>query len=299
MTGTPGDIIVFSGWRADDGGNASTGTAFFLNHGFDTATEIYNFDTEIWDTITGGGGVWAYIFSVMDPSIYFPQVAPSATYTENTATLPVPSSGEFCIMAIGVPYDDGASFTQYIDDYSIKIQTASTPVTLYDFRNASDSSNLTLDDTILNFGVSSFSALKMNGIGAFTTDFSKFNFSSNQLSVANAVDNEDAVNLGQLNSIIASTDINSLTGYPLTIAHGGTNNTSYTSGSVLYFDGSKIAEDNSNFFYNATNKQLAIGANTFDADYQKLNVVGFENTGQGIVSTLRNTDTSSYSFTSY
>lgn len=94
-------------------------------------------------------------------------------------------------------------------------------------------------------------------------------------------------------------DINSLIGYPLSIAHGGTNNTSYTSGSVLYFDGSKIAQDNSNFFYGATNKQFAIGTNTFDSNYQKLNVVGNEATGQGVVSTLRNTDNTSYSFSSY
>jgi hypothetical protein len=43
------------------------------------------------------------------------------------------------------------------------------------------------------------------------------------------------------------------------IAQGGTNNTTYTSGSLTYFDGTKIAQDNSYLFYDSTNKRLGLG----------------------------------------
>lgn len=49
----------------------------------------------------------------------------------------------------------------------------------------------------------------------------------------------------------------------VTVAQGGTNNTSaYTSGSVMYFDGTKITEDNANLFFNATDKRVRIGTGT-------------------------------------
>jgi hypothetical protein len=44
------------------------------------------------------------------------------------------------------------------------------------------------------------------------------------------------------------------------IANGGTNNSSaYTAGSVIYSDGTKLTQDNSNFFWDATNHRLGIG----------------------------------------
>lgn len=43
------------------------------------------------------------------------------------------------------------------------------------------------------------------------------------------------------------------------IASGGTNNTAaYTAGSIIYSDGTKLTQDNSNLFYDATNKRLGI-----------------------------------------
>lgn len=48
----------------------------------------------------------------------------------------------------------------------------------------------------------------------------------------------------------------------LPIANGGTNNsTALTSGSVPYFDGTKIAENNSSLFWDNTNGRLAVGNN--------------------------------------
>ena len=40
---------------------------------------------------------------------------------------------------------------------------------------------------------------------------------------------------------------------------------SLTAGSVIFSDGSSLTQDNSNFFWDNTNKRLAIGSNTFDA----------------------------------
>lgn len=49
----------------------------------------------------------------------------------------------------------------------------------------------------------------------------------------------------------------------LPIANGGTNNTSaYTSGSIIFSDGTKLTQDNANFFWNDTNQSIGIGTNT-------------------------------------
>ena len=57
-------------------------------------------------------------------------------------------------------------------------------------------------------------------------------------------------------AIVLSTD----TSGTLPIANGGTNNSSaYTAGSVVYSDGTKLTQDNSNFFWDATNHRLGIG----------------------------------------
>lgn len=46
---------------------------------------------------------------------------------------------------------------------------------------------------------------------------------------------------------------------PVTIANGGTNNTSaYTSGSVIYSDGTKLTQDNSGLYFNASSNSLGI-----------------------------------------
>lgn len=55
-------------------------------------------------------------------------------------------------------------------------------------------------------------------------------------------------------------------GGTLAIANGGTNNISaYTAGSVVYSDGTKLTQDNANFFYDATNHRLGIGTTTPNA----------------------------------
>lgn len=63
------------------------------------------------------------------------------------------------------------------------------------------------------------------------------------------------------------------TGLPLTtgvtgvlpIANGGTNNSStYTAGSAIYSDGAKLTQDNSNFFWDATNHRLGVGTTAPD-----------------------------------
>lgn len=48
---------------------------------------------------------------------------------------------------------------------------------------------------------------------------------------------------------------------PVSIANGGTNNTTFTNKSVPYYDGTKLAENNANFFWNNVDTSLVIGAN--------------------------------------
>jgi len=50
-----------------------------------------------------------------------------------------------------------------------------------------------------------------------------------------------------------------ITSGTLGIARGGTNNTAYTTGSLVYYDGSKLAEDNANLFWDSTNHRLGLG----------------------------------------
>ena len=46
----------------------------------------------------------------------------------------------------------------------------------------------------------------------------------------------------------------------LPIANGGTNNTTFNSGSVMFYNGTQIAEDNSGLFFDTSNDRLGIGA---------------------------------------
>ena len=57
----------------------------------------------------------------------------------------------------------------------------------------------------------------------------------------------------------------------LPIANGGTNNSSaYTAGSVIFSDGTKLTQDNTNFYWDDTNNRLGIGTST---PAHRLNVI--------------------------
>ena len=55
------------------------------------------------------------------------------------------------------------------------------------------------------------------------------------------------------------------------VSKGGTGNSSYTSGSVIFSDGTNLAQNNANFFWDNTNGRLGIGTN---APTSKLNIAG-------------------------
>lgn len=48
----------------------------------------------------------------------------------------------------------------------------------------------------------------------------------------------------------------------ISIAKGGTNNSAYTTGSVIFYDGTKLGQDNANFFWDDTNNRLGLGTAT-------------------------------------
>jgi len=52
----------------------------------------------------------------------------------------------------------------------------------------------------------------------------------------------------------------------LPILNGGTNNSAFTSGSVLFYDGTKVDESNSKFFWDDTNSRLGIGTSAPGTD---------------------------------
>jgi hypothetical protein len=69
------------------------------------------------------------------------------------------------------------------------------------------------------------------------------------------------------------------------VSKGGTGNSSYTSGSVIFSDGTNLAQNNTNFFWDNTNGRLGIGTN---APTSKLNIAGG---GVRIASGLGNSST--------
>lgn len=69
------------------------------------------------------------------------------------------------------------------------------------------------------------------------------------------------------------------------VSKGGTGNSSYTSGSVMFSDGTNIAQNNSNLFWDNSNGRFGIGTNNPTA---KLNIAGG---GLKIASGLGNTST--------
>lgn len=69
------------------------------------------------------------------------------------------------------------------------------------------------------------------------------------------------------------------------VSKGGTGNTSYTNGSVLFSDGTNIAQNNNQLFWDNTNARLGIGTNSPSA---KLNIAGG---GIKLASSLGNSST--------
>ena len=69
------------------------------------------------------------------------------------------------------------------------------------------------------------------------------------------------------------------------VSKGGTGNSSYTSGSVIFSDGTNLAQNNTNFFWDNSNGRLGIGTNT---PTSKLNIAGG---GVRIASGLGNSST--------
>lgn len=83
----------------------------------------------------------------------------------------------------------------------------------------------------------------------------------------------------QLKPVSLTADVSGV----LPVTNGGTGVSSFTAGSVIFMDGTTLTEDNSNFFWDATNKRLGIGTNTptvtLDVHSSTLPVVQVNHTG--------------------
>ncbi|MEY4274636.1 MAG: hypothetical protein RLZZ252_760 [Bacteroidota bacterium] len=63
------------------------------------------------------------------------------------------------------------------------------------------------------------------------------------------------------------------------VSKGGTGNSSYTSGSIMFSDGTNITQDNANLFWDDTNNRLGIGTNAPNAS----SVLDVNSTSKGIL----------------
>jgi hypothetical protein len=73
-------------------------------------------------------------------------------------------------------------------------------------------------------------------------------------------DGSNWINIGLASGDVPNLDAAKITTGTLPIARGGTNLGAYTSGSIIFFDGSSLNQDNTNLFWDAVHKYLRIGA---------------------------------------
>ncbi len=90
-------------------------------------------------------------------------------------------------------------------------------------------------------------------------------------------------------TISSASDIHSL-GWSglLSVSRGGTGNGSFTNGSLLFYSGASISQDNSNLFWDNTNKRLGVGTNS---PTQSIDVNGTVKATQIIANTVSATGT--------
>lgn len=150
-----------------------------------SSTQIYNFTTNAWVSYTPT--------STEPTSDYYAQNTPSTTFAQYTIEeFPIPASGKVAIVTwIGGNNTD----ILYFDNANLDRNIPANTVSLFDFFNTSDVSNIEATDKIFNFyttGGTDFNWFWMNGSGAFQTDLDYFDFSSKRVKVATPTEDADA-----------------------------------------------------------------------------------------------------------
>ncbi len=137
-----------------------------LDDSLATATKCFNFVTSVWDDIASLGSDHNLILN-----------SGSAAWTTASAIVTVPASTKLNVLfAAG-----GSSTTAYVDDVALKLYTYAANKDLFEFSNTSDATNLTASDTVINFvttGGTDKVHLTLNGAGAYSTDYTTFNFAT-------------------------------------------------------------------------------------------------------------------------
>lgn len=127
-----------------------------MNDLFASATQIYRFSDDTWQTFTGAEG--------SDPD-YQSKETLDATFTEYTTdSFTVPANGQIALSFV----TDGNPASIYVDDVDLATPAgtaAADLVQLFDFTNASTWTNLVVGDTLLNMAVSAHNFLTMEGDG--------------------------------------------------------------------------------------------------------------------------------------
>lgn len=138
-----------------------------------SATQVLNWNTLTWEAWTGSPGA--------NQSLTLSATG-SWVQTVSPGVFPVPASGTILIGLLSSG-DPGSSYTFDFDSAEFYTSTyvAANTITAFGYSNASNPAQLESTDAIetLNFtGGSSSVARKLNGLGAYLTDFNTFNFSN-------------------------------------------------------------------------------------------------------------------------
>lgn len=186
-----GSYLQIDTWAYEPSSNGAEPSILLLNAAtIETATQVYiatNTTDGAWTDIVGGdvspgvlqlnmedvGDAWVGVSGLM---------------------VPRPSTGVVSASFFGSG-DEGENC--FIDDLSIKPYTYAPAKDLFTFTDTTDATNLNENDTVFKIettGGTDFNHLSIDGEGSFDTDYDDFDFSSKQLRVNTAYDEEGALN---------------------------------------------------------------------------------------------------------
>ena len=159
---------------AGTGTNNCESTYILLNgiYGVD-ATEIFNGNTGVWDTIVGPPTDDQF-WSIALTQAFVTTVAP--------INIPVPSNGKIAV-AFTVSTTNDSPTNGNFGEVRLQYYTPSNVADMNDFNSGQDLSSLDANDSIFNFENGKF---KMDGVGKLSTTYNTFDF-GNKVVVASGI----------------------------------------------------------------------------------------------------------------
>lgn len=191
---TPGATYEFGIEEFVPAANATaTGGVLILNAPFATATQYFDVDTGTWVTDAPQNGLCEI-------------VGAEDTWTEYTTYVTVPATGDVYIHAVFSNATEGDII--YAAKFAFAPVTVAESKTLFELTNTTDAANLESTDvveTVVTTGGTDFNHRTLNGVGAYTTDYTKFNFADKPVLVGNATAPGDALSAYNTVTLLATT----------------------------------------------------------------------------------------------